>query len=237
MKKWLIGCLMILLFAAPPALAAHNKADGSVCNGGMGYYVLQGPENRTSTQHRMACNKCGAAMWEDHWTSSSSGPATCQDQVICGLCQMKFGPRGPHNLVHRDAKAPTCTEKGWNEHDACSRCNYATYYTELPALNHDLVPHAAKAPTCTEKGWNEYNTCSRCDYTTYAELSALNHDLVPHAAKAPTCLDIGWNEYNTCSRCNYTTYAELPALNHDLVPHAAKAPTCLDIGWDAYETC
>lgn len=32
MKKWLIGCLMILLFAAPPALAAHQKADGSVCN-------------------------------------------------------------------------------------------------------------------------------------------------------------------------------------------------------------
>ena len=49
MKKWLIGCLMILLFAAPPALAAHNKADGSVCNGGMGYYVLQGSENRTET--------------------------------------------------------------------------------------------------------------------------------------------------------------------------------------------
>ena len=239
MKKWLIGCLMILLFAAPPALAAHNKADGSVCNGGMGYYVLQGSENRTSTQHRMACNKCGAAMWEDHWTSSSSGPATCQDQAICGLCQMKFGPRGPHNLVHRDAKAPTCTEKGWNEHDACSRCNYATYYTELPALNHDLVPHAAKAPTCTEKGWNEYNTCSRCDYTTYAELSALNHDLVPHAAKAPTCTEIGWDAYETCKRdgCNYTTYKEIPALNHDLVPHAAKAPTCLDIGWNEYDTC
>ena len=233
MKKWLIGCLMILLFAAPPALAAHNKADGSVCNGG-GYYVLQGSENRTSTQHRMACNKCGTAMWEDHWTSSSSGPATCQDQAICGLCQMKFGPRGPHNLVHRDAKAPTCTEKGWNEHDACSRCNYATYYTELPALNHDLVPHAAKAPTCTEKGWNEYNTCSRCDYTTYAELSALNHDLVPHAAKAPTCLDIGWNEYDTCSRCDYATYyAELPALGHDYRDILVK-PTCETDGYTLF---
>ena len=240
MKKWLIGCLMILLFAAPPALAGHNKPDGSVCNSG-GYYVLQGSENRTETQHKMACNKCGTVMWEDHWTSSSSGPATCQDQVICGLCQMKFGPCGPHNLVHRDAKAPTCTEKGWNEHDACSRCNYTTYYTELPALNHDLVPHAAKAPTCLDIGWDAYETCKRdgCNYTTYSELPALNHDLVPHAAKAPTCLDIGWDAYETCKRegCNYTTYSELPALNHDLVPHAAKAPTCLDIGWNEYDTC
>ena len=152
---------------------------------------------------------------------------------------MKFGPRGPHNLVHRDAKAPTCTEKGWNEYNACSRCSYTTYYTELPALNHDLVPHAAKAPTCLDIGWNEYDTCSRCDHTTYAELPALNHDLVHHDAKAPTCLDIGWDAYETCKRdgCNYTTYSELPALNHDLVHHDAKTPTCLDIGWNEYDTC
>ena len=213
MKKWLIGCLMILLFAAPPALAAHNKADGSVCNGGMGYYVLQGSENRTSTQHRMACNKCGAAMWEDHWTSSSSGPATCQDQAICGLCQMKFGPRGPHNLVHRDAKAPTCTEKGWNEYDACSRCNYATYYTEIPALNHDLVPHAAKAPTCLDIGWNEYDTCSRCDHITYAELPALGHDYQMTIVE-PTCVKNGYT-LAICSRCKdtYTDHPEQKLLH------------------------
>ena len=184
----------------------------------------------------MACNKCGAVMWEDHWTSSSSGPATCEDQVICGLCQMKFGPCGPHNLVHRDAKAPTCTEKGWNEHDACSRCNYTTYYTELPALNHDLVPHAAKAPTCLDIGWDAYETCKRdgCNYTTYSELPALNHDLVPHAAKAPTCLDIGWNEYDTCSRCDYATYyAELSALGHDYRDILVK-PTCETDGYTLF---
>ena len=260
MKKWLIGCLMVLLFAAPPALAAHNKADGSICNSGA-YIMIAGSEYRTPTHHRMQCYECHEMVWEDHWTFSS-GP-TCQKQVSCGLCGVNFGPFGPHkfsgatcvakatctvckeegeidpnnhDLRPHAAKAPTCTEKGWNEYDTCSRCNYTTY-AELPALNHDLVPHAAKAPTCLDIGWNEYDTCSRCDHTTYAELPALNHDLVPHAAKAPTCLDIGWNEYNTCSRCSYTTYAELPALNHDLVHHDAKAPTCLDIGWNEYDTC
>ena len=138
--------------------------------------------------------------------------------------------------MQHEAKAPTCTEKGWDAYETCSRCDHTTY-AELPALNHDLKQHAAKAPTCTEKGWNAYETCSRCNYTTYAEQPALNHALVQHAAKAPTCTEIGWDAYDTCSRCDHTTYAELPALNHALVQHEAKAPTCTEKGWNAYETC
>ncbi len=219
MKKWLIGCLMILLFAAPPALAAHQKADGSVCNS-VAYIGLR---EKTETQHRMECRVCHEIMWEDHWIPDGENP-TCQEQVSCGLCHMKFGPLGPHKF-----SGATCAAKA-----ICTVCKKEG---EIDPNNHDLKPHAAKAPTCTEKGWNEYNACSRCNYTTYAEIPALNHDLVPHTAKAPTCLDIGWNEYDTCSRCDHTTYAELPALNHDLVHHDAKAPTCLDIGWNEYDTC
>ena len=42
-----------------------------------------------------------------------------------------------HDLVHHDAKAPTCTEIGWNEYDACQRegCTYTTK-VEIPALKH-----------------------------------------------------------------------------------------------------
>ena len=139
-----------------------------------------------------------------------------------------------HDLEHHAAKAPTCTEIGWDAYEACSRCDYTTY-VELPA-QHDLEHHAAKAPTCTEPGWNAYETCSRCDYTTYTELTALNHDLVQHEAQAATCTKPGWNAYETCKNCNYTTRKELPA-QHDLKQHAAKAPTCTEIGWNAYETC
>ena len=142
-----------------------------------------------------------------------------------------------HDLKQHAAKAPTCTEIGWDAYETCSRCDYTTY-TELTALNHALVNHDAKAPTCTEKGWDAYETCSRlgCDYTTYVELPA-QHDLEQHAAQAPTCTEKGWDAYDTCSRCDHTTYAELPALNHDLVHHDAKAPTCTEIGWNAYDTC
>ena len=147
-----------------------------------------------------------------------------------------------HDLVSHDAKAPTCTEIGWNAYETCTRCDYTTY-AELPADkdNHDLVHHEAKAATCTEKGWNAYETCSRCDYTTYAELSALTHDLADHAAKAPTCTEIGWAAYETCQRegCDYTTYTELSVDldNHDLEHHDGKAPTCTEKGWSAYDTC
>ena len=167
----------------------------------------------------------------------TGGTATCSAKAVCVVCGGKYGERNPnnHDLVHHDAKAPTCTEKGWDAYETCSRCDYTTY-AELPALNHDLEQHEAQAPTCTEKGWNAYETCSRCNYTTYAELSALNHDLEQHAAQAPTCTEIGWDAYETCSRCDYTTYVELPA-QHDLKQHAAKAPTCTEKGWDAYDTC
>ena len=143
-----------------------------------------------------------------------------------------------HDLVHHDAKAPTCTEIGWDEYDACQRegCTYTTK-VEIPALKHKLVHHDAKAPTCTEIGWDEYDTCSRCDYTTKVELLALKHDLVHHDAKAPTCTEIGWDEYDACQRagCDYTTKVEIPAPGHDYTEKVVK-PTCGKGGYTLH-TC
>ena len=210
------------------------------------------------------CNTCGGSYYGGHawgeWSSAGNGThtrsctnycrevdtakctggkATCSAKAVCEVCGGEYGEKDSnnHDLVQHAAKAPTCTEKGWDAYEACKNCNYTTR-KELPA-QHDLKQHAAKAPTCTEKGWNAYETCSRlgCNYTTYQEIPALKHDLVQHDAKAPTCTEKGWNAYETCSRCNYTTYAEQPALNHDLVQHEAKAPTCTEKGWNAYETC
>ena len=106
-----------------------------------------------------------------------------------------------HDLVHHDAKAPTCTEIGWNEYDACQRegCTYTTK-VEIPALKHKLVHHDAKAPTCTENGWEEYDTCSRCDYTTKVEIPAPGHDYTEKVVK-PTCGKGGYT-LHTCKKCH-----------------------------------
>ena len=209
------------------------------------------------------CNTCGGSYYGGHawgeWSSAGNGThtrsctnycrevdtakctggkATCTTKAVCEVCDTEYGEKDPnnHDLAHFRAKAPTCTEIGWDAYDRCIRCGYTTR-KELPA-QHDLKQHAAKAPTCTEIGWDAYETCSRCDYTTYTELTALNHALVNHDAKAPTCTEKGWDAYETCSRlgCDYTTYVELPA-QHDLEQHAAQAPTCTEKGWDAYDTC
>ena len=193
-------------------------------------YASNGTHTRSCTNY---CREVDTAK-------CTGGKATCSAKAVCEVCGGEYGEKDSnnHDLVQHAAKAPTCTEKGWNAYETCSRCDYTTY-TELTALNHDLVQHEAQAATCTKPGWNAYDTCSRCDHTTYAELPALNHDLVNHDAKAATCTEIGWDAYDTCSRlgCNYTTYQEIPALKHDLVHHDAQAATCTEKGWDAYDTC
>ena len=133
--------------------------------------------------------------------SCTGGTATCSAKAVCVTCGAEYGEKDSNNhaLVHHEAKAPTCTEIGWNAYDTCSRCDYTTTYQELPALNHDLVRHEAKAATCTEKGWNAYETCSRCDYTTYTEQPALNHDYQAVTVE-PTCETDGYTVF-TCSRC------------------------------------
>ena len=181
--------------------------------------------------HIRNCKNC----YKVDTASCTGGTATCTTKAVCEACGGEYGEKDPNNhaLVHPDAKAPTCTEPGWDAYDLCVRCGYTTR-KELPA-QHDFVYHQAKSPTCKEIGFASV-ACWRCGYFKNLVLPALNHDLKQHAAKAPTCTEKGWDAYETCSRCDYTTYAELPA-QHDLRHHAAKAPTCTGIGWDAYETC
>ena len=209
------------------------------------------------------CNTCGGSYYGGHawgeWSSAGNGThtrsctnycrevdtakctggkATCTAKAVCEVCDTEYGEKDPnnHDLVHFRAKAPTCTEIGWDAYEACSRCDHTTR-KELPALNHNLEQHEAQAPTCTEKGWDAYKTCSRlgCNYTTYQEIPALKHDLVQHDAQAATCTEKGWDAYDTCSRCDHTTYAELPALNHDYQAVTVE-PTCETDGYTVF-TC
>ena len=223
-----------------------------------------GTQGPTCTKGK-TCEKCGAeygvlghdwGAWTPNYASNGThtrrctnycrevdtanctgGTATCSAKAVCEVCGKEYGEKDSsnHDRVHHEAKAPTCTDIGWDAFDTCKNCDY-TDYQEIPALKHNLVYYKAKDPTCTEPGCDAYETCSRCDYTTYVERPALKHDLRQRVIKAPTCTEIGW-AYETCSRCDYFASPVLPALNHDLKQYAAKAPTCTEKGWDAYDTC
>ena len=232
--------------------------------GGQYYSAHTFPANQgwdsDAENHWVSCTVCheaktkvGAHFFvQGNDSSCLKSAATCVSPPVyytnCAYCYRKgtdtyvhpwYGPDpNNHDLVHHDAKAPTCTEIGWYAYETCQRegCTYTTK-VEIPALKHKLVHHDAKAPTCTETGWEEYDTCSRCDYTTKVELLALKHDLVHHDAKAPTCTEIGWDEYDACQRegCDYTTKVEIPAPGHDYTEKVVK-PTCEKVGYTLH-TC
>ena len=234
--------------------------------GGQYYSAHTFPANQgwdsDAENHWVSCTVCheaktkvGAHFFvQGNDSSCLKSAATCVSPPVyytnCAYCYRKgtdtyvhpwYGPDpNNHDLVHHDAKAPTCTEIGWNEYDACQRegCTYTTK-VEIPALKHKLVHHDAKAPTCTEIGWNEYDACQRegCTYTTKVEIPALKHKLVHHDAKAPTCTEIGWDEYDACQRegCDYTTKVEIPAPGHDYTEKVVK-PTCEKVGYTLH-TC
>ena len=198
----------------------------STC-GGQYYSAHTFPANQgwdsDAENHWVSCTVCHEAKTKmgAHWFVQGAvsvclkSAATCVAPAVyytnCDYCYHKgtdtyVDPyNGPdpnnHDLVHHDAKAPTCTEIGWNEYDACQRegCTYTTK-VELPALKHKLVHHDAQAPTCTETGWEEYDTCSRCDYTTKVEIPAPGHDYTEKVVK-PTCGKGGYT-LHTCKNCN-----------------------------------
>ena len=198
----------------------------STC-GGQYYSAHTFPANQgwdsDAENHWVSCTVCheaktkvGAHFFvQGNDSSCLKSAATCVSPPVyytnCAYCYRKgtdtyvhpwYGPDpNNHDLVHHDAKAPTCTEIGWNAYDACQRegCTYTTK-VEIPALKHKLVHHDAKAPTCTETGWEEYDTCSRCDYTTKVEIPAAGHDYTEKVVK-PTCGKGGYT-LHTCKKCN-----------------------------------
>ena len=132
------------------------------------------------------CETCGGSYYGGHawgeWSSAGNGThtrsctnycrevdtanctggtATCSAKAVCEVCGGEYGEKDPnnHDLVHFRAKAPTCTEKGWNAYETCSRCDHTTY-AELPALNHDYQAVTVE-PTCETDGYTIF-TCSRC---------------------------------------------------------------------------
>ena len=174
----------------------------------------------------VTCSRCDytdyvekAALGHSFTSYVSNGDATCiADGTKTASCDNNCGESNTvtdegsklgHDEINHDAKAPTCTDIGWDAYVTCSRCDYTTY-VEKAALGHDEINHDAEAPTCTDIGWDAYVTCSRCDYTTYVEKAALGHRWTNATCDAP----------KTCSACQLI---EGEALGHDY-----RAATCVD---------
>ena len=134
--------------------------------------------------HWLSCTVCHEAKTKmgAHWFVQGAvsvclkSAATCVAPAVyytnCDYCYHKgtdtyVDPNnGPdpnnHDTMHHDAKAPTCTEIGWDEYDACQRegCDYTTK-VEIPAPGHDYTEKVVK-PTCEKVGYT-LHTCKKCN--------------------------------------------------------------------------
>ena len=162
-----------------------------------------------------------------------------RDCLYCDASETRELAALGHDLVHHEAKSPTCTEVGWDAYDTCSRCDYTTY-KEIPAKGHTPEAIPAKAATCTETGLTEGSKCSVCGVILEEQepIPALGHAWSEWTqTKAPTCTEVGEDQRICANDPAHVETRTVGALGHDLVHHEAKSPTCTEVGWEAYDTC
>ena len=158
--------------------------------------------------------------------NTASRKANCMQGAFCGDCGVEYTERNKDHepaLVAVLAKAPTCTEVGWNNYWYCAEasCGY-TSYKEIPATGHNVVVYNYADATCTEKGHEAFEGCTNCgmcDTTidgvfnpdkTFEEISwaALGHDVVVDPKVEAQCGQDGLTEGSHCGRCNVVLVAQ-----------------------------
>ena len=125
-----------------------------------------GAWQKDDNNHWKQCSHCTATDGKAAHRQSAGdvlAKASCTaDGQKIYICEDCFATKSEtlsatgHTLTHHEARAATCTEKGWNAYDTCETCGYTTY-AETPALGHDFGD-AWKSDAA--KHWKE---CSRCD--------------------------------------------------------------------------
>ena len=125
------------------------------------------------------CSECGKSYvdtyvdaldhaWDDGIVTTAP---TCIDKGIktfictrdnCGATYTeKTDPLG-HDYINHEAKAPTCTEIGWDAYDTCSRCDYTTY-VEKAALGHNFGEWKVVTEATETTAGLKRRECIRCD--------------------------------------------------------------------------
>lgn len=122
----------------------------------------------------------------------SGGTATCTAKAKCGGCNAPYGDALGHDFVHHDAQPATCTAKGLEAYDTCSRCDYSTTKVEIPMADHTYS--ATEWKSDVDNHWHE---CSVC----HTQIGKAAHEWQPATYTAP----------KTCTVCGATTGTKLSA--------------------------
>ena len=185
----------------------------------------------TETQHWHKCKRTGCEAKKDEADHTVGTAATCTAKAVCATCNAEYGEKDPdnHDLENHAAKAPTCTEAGWDEYVTCKRtgCTYTTYQAK-PALNHDWDTEWTTSET------QHWHKCKRTG------CNAKNAESDHTVGTAATC-----TAKAVCVTCN-VEYGEKNAENHTETTYRyetngdgthKKIHTCCGAAENAAENC
>lgn len=151
----------------------------------------------------------------------SGGTATCTAKAKCGGCNAPYGDALGHDFVHHDAQPATCTAKGLEAYDTCSRCDYSTTKVEIPMADHTYS--ATEWKSDVDNHWHE---CSVC----HTQIGKAAHEWQPATYTAPkTCTVCGATQGEPLTR-SYYYYAPSAAENKKDSPKTADPGVLLYAG-------
>lgn len=153
--------------------------------------------------------------------------ATCitkgTKQLLCKVCDEAMStetiPALGHDLVSHNAKAPTCSEVGYDAYEACTRCSQSTY-KEI-----STIPHTPGAePTCSAP-----QLCTVCEGIV---TPAKGHLEVVTTGYEATCSKVGLTDRIICVICDSVLQeaVEIPKRAHTTLDLPAVAATCSSTG-------
>lgn len=185
----------------------------------------------SETKHWHKCKRTGCEAKKDEADHTVGTAATCTTKAVCAACNAEYGEKDPdnHDLEEHAAKAPTCTEIGWDAYVTCKRggCTYTTYQ-EKAALGHDWDTEWTTSET------QHWHKCKRTG------CNAKNAESDHTVGTAATC-----TAKAVCVTCN-VEYGEKNAENHTETTYRyetngdgthKKIHTCCGAAENAAENC
>ncbi len=130
----------------------------------------------------------------------------------CDATETQVRPYSGHTLTQVDAKAPTCTEIGWNAYEYCSVCDYTTY-VEIPATDHAwsvTYNFAEDGKSCT---------ATRVCANDAAHNVTVDATITSEVTTPATCTEMGTTTYTATFSVDWATtqtkdVVDVPATDH-----------------------
>lgn len=177
MLKFLVSALLVTLFAITLFSCGEGEHTHTPGASVKENEVVATCENEGSYDEVIYCSGCTEELSRNTKTVSKLNHnssdwivdkvATCSEKgsrhKVCSLCNQTIETEVletiAHDIVSHVAKAPTCTEVGWDAYDTCSKCDYTTY-KEKETVKHEFSLYAlGKISDNTIEGFYKCENC------------------------------------------------------------------------------